>query len=73
MEKLKFNKPIQNKTKQINRKSLIDNNTKESTSSVILKLPTIQKRIKHIDLSKEREKNQILLNSRDKSKIIKKI
>ena len=60
MEKLKFNKPIQNKTKQINRKSLIDNNRKESTSSVILKFPTIQKRIKHFDLSKGREKNQIL-------------
>ena len=65
--------PIQNKTKQINRKNIIDNNRKESTSSVIQKFPKIQKRIKHINLSKGREKTQILLNSRDKSKILKKI
>ena len=72
-EKIKINKPIQNKTKQINRKNIIDNNRKESTSSVIQKFPTIQKRIKLINLLKGREKTQILLNSRDKSKLLKKI
>ena len=63
--------PIQNKAKQRNKKNLIGNKRKLSSSSILQKTSSTKKRIKYIDISNGNENTKILLNSKDKSKMIK--
>ena len=63
--------PIQNKAKQMNKKNLIGNKRKLSSSSILQKTSSTKKRIKYIDISNGNENTKILLNSKDKSKMLK--
>ena len=63
--------PIQNKAKQMNKKNLIGNKRKLSSSSILQKTSSTKKRIKYIDISNGNENTKILLNSKDISKMLK--
>ena len=63
---------IHNKTNKINKKELLGNKRKLNSSTIYQKTSTTQKKIKYIDISNGKEKTQILLNSKDKTKLIKK-
>ena len=55
----------------MNKKNLIGNKRKLSSSSILQKTSSTKKRIKYIDISNGNENTKILLNSKDKSKMLK--